>query len=76
MADCPKFNESERDKNCFLRRISDKKFYRGAIFWRFTNSWRRAAVLPVSTWRGMFNLVEFLRNSTDEFEFVYLDDVE
>lgn len=33
-----------------LRRISDGAYYRGAIFWRWTTSWRRAAVLPKSFW--------------------------
>jgi hypothetical protein len=29
---------------------SEKGFYRGAKLWRWTNSWRRAAILPCDEW--------------------------
>lgn len=28
-----------------------KKFYRGAKFWKYTKSWRRAALLPIHFWK-------------------------
>jgi len=38
---------------CFLRRKSDGKFYRGARFWKWTRSWRHAAVLDKSFWNAI-----------------------
>jgi len=35
----------------FLVRKSDGKFYRGAVFWKWTKSWRRAAVLEENFWK-------------------------
>ena len=75
MANCPNYSESDRENKCFLRRVSDKKFYRGAKFWRFATSWRRAAILHLYFWKFMFEC-GYLRNSTDEFEFVFLNDLE
>ena len=70
----PYYNCASHDK-CFLRRVKDKKFYRGAKFWRFTNTWRNAAVLPIWSWQNKFEM-RFLNDYADEFEFVFLNDVE
>lgn len=75
MAKCPLYDKSEERNKCFLRRVSDKKFYRGAKLWRFTASWRKAAVLHLYFWKFMFES-GYLRDSTDEFEFVFLNDLE
>ncbi len=77
MAKCPLYDKSEEENKCFLRRVSDKKFYRGAKLWRFTTSWRSAAVLRLYSWKFMFDGgSNYLANSTDEFEFVFLNDLE
>ena len=35
---------------CFVMRTKDGRFYRGAKFWRWSKSWRNAAVLSHQFW--------------------------
>lgn len=74
MATLPKYEESQFNDNCFMRRKSDKKFYRGAKYWKYTKSWRRAALLPIHFWKFLFE--GRLLHDKDEFEFVFLNDIE
>lgn len=51
----------------FMRRRSDGKLYRGAKFWRWTKSWRRAAALPEWHW------IAFALNKYPDSELVTLE---
>ena len=37
---------------CFVVRKSDGKFLRGALFWKWTRNWRRAALLTPTFVKG------------------------
>lgn len=56
------------DKLYFLRRKTDGKFYRGAKFWKWTKSWRRAALLPEYFWVAFV-----IPKIKDEYELLILD---
>lgn len=65
-----------RDK-CFLRRVRDGKYYRGAKFWRHCSSWRSGSLQSVQSWLFMFNFYQsYLRETLDEYEFVFLNSLE
>lgn len=51
---------TDRTTACVLRR-TDGKFYRGPKWWRWTRSWRRAAVMTWSEFVGLkwFGVVPF-----------------
>jgi len=53
----------------FCRRVRDGKYLRGARFYRWTKSWRRAAVLSVGMW-GVF-----IWRINEPVEFVGLNDI-
>lgn len=53
----------------FLRRLSDGRYYRGAIFWRWCRSWRHASALTVRFWHTWV-----LWKIKDDTEFVTLTD--
>lgn len=40
----------------FVRRIKDKKYLRGAKFWKWCKSWRNAAIMPKYSWWELYIL--------------------
>lgn len=69
----------QNDDRVFLFNKNTNLFYRGARFWRWTKSWRRASVLRVSMWQsGVFEfnpLKTMVRNNPEYFEFKTLNDL-
>lgn len=65
-------NNFNAQDNVFCRRISDGKYYRGAIFWRWTRYWRFAALLPVDFWQSYIIGIKF----NEQVEFIGLNDLE
>jgi len=59
----------------FLRRKSDGKFYRGARFWRWTKSWRRASALPENFWKAMVLPRLLWEKSLGSHELLTLDEI-
>jgi hypothetical protein len=69
----------KNDDNVFLFNKKTNLFYRGAKFWRWTKSWRQAAVLNVGFWQNAafeFNpLRTMIKNNPEHFEFQTLNDL-
>lgn len=69
----------QRDDNVFLLNRKTNLFYRGAKLWRWTKSWRQAAVLPVVYWQTAefeFNpLRTMIRKNPNDFEFLSLNNL-
>ncbi len=60
-------------KICFVRRRSDGYFLRGAKYWKWTRSWRAAAMMSPDCFRQYFEqgyLVKFGINRIDDVEFL------
>lgn len=66
------------EENVMLYDLLTNRFYRGAKLWRWTRSWRQAAVMPVCCWKihlACHPLKSLVESKSEDFVFVTLNDI-
>ena len=66
------------EDNVMLYDLLTNKFYRGAKLWRWTTSWRQAAVMPVCCWESHLAchpLKSLVESRLKDLVFVTLNDI-